>query len=223
MPPLRYPADVPPIDTLEPPTTARRTPKRKRAEAMVEHILATTEALIAREGVLDLSTNRIAREAKISVGSIYVYFPNKQAIITELYRRALDRFWDELQSINADLGTEPTLAALMAAARTRITTFDRREFSQFSVAMGGMAIPEATAALRAHGLRVTGWLADILQRMGSKWPRQKLERLAALVFTSHSTSLSEAAAILGDLGSDLEDWRDHAVESLLSLALDNSN
>lgn len=194
---------------------------RKRAEATVEHILATTEDLIRREGLLDLSTNRIAREAKISVGSIYVYFPNKQAIILALYRRALDRFWEELQSISADLGPEPTLPALMAAARTRISPFDRREFSPITAALVGAAIPQVTVALREHGVRVSGWIADLLQKMGSKWPRPQLERLSALVFTTHSTALSEAAAILGDLGSDIEDWRDHAVEGLLSLALDN--
>ena len=186
---------------------------------MVELILATTEALIASEGVLGLSTNRIAREANISVGSIYVYFPNKQAIIVELYRRTLDLFWEELQSISEDLGPEPTLAALTAAARDRITPFDGREFSQFTVAWGGMSIPEVTLAIRVHGVRVTGWLADIMQKIGSKWPRPRLERLCALVFTSHSTALSEAAAILGDFGSDIEGWRDHAVESLLALAL----
>lgn len=201
----------------------RRTPKRKRAEAMVEHILATTEALITREGVLDLSTNRIAREAEIAIGSIYVCFPNKQAIIVALYQRALDRFWDELQVISVDLGPKPTLAAVMAAARDRIGPLDRREFSPLTAAMAGVTIPEVTAARQAHGLRASGWLADLLEKMGSQWPRARLERLATLAFSIHAIAIWDAAAILRDFGSDIEDWRDHAVESLLRLALNNDN
>lgn len=197
----------------------RRTPKRKRAEATVEHILETTESLIASEGVLDLSTNSIARAAGISIGSIYLYFPNKEAIIVALYRRALERIWAEIQAVSVDLGPKPSLEAVMDAAKLRIGPTDRREFSHLDTSLGGVAIPEVIEARRNHGMRVASWLADLLETMGSQWQRTKLERLATMVFATHATAIWEAAAILGDFGNDIEEWRDHAIESLIKLAL----
>lgn len=68
-----------------PETAARKAPRQARSQSAVARILAAAEALYAREGVAACNTNRIAREAGLSIGSLYQYFPSKEAIFTELW------------------------------------------------------------------------------------------------------------------------------------------
>ena len=60
-------------------TTMRRTPKQKRGQQRVEQILDAAARLIVAEGYENVSTNAIAKEANTSIGSLYQFFPNKDA------------------------------------------------------------------------------------------------------------------------------------------------
>lgn len=53
----------------------------------VEAILAATAHILVREGFDAASTNRIADEAGVSIGSLYQYFPSKDAIVAALLER----------------------------------------------------------------------------------------------------------------------------------------
>ena len=54
---------------------------------MVEMILEAAARVFIRRGYASATTNRIAEAAGISVGSLYQYFPSKDAIAVELLRR----------------------------------------------------------------------------------------------------------------------------------------
>ena len=54
---------------------------------MVERIVAAGADLLRAEGYEGFSTNRVARAACISPGSLYQYFPDKGAIVTEVIDR----------------------------------------------------------------------------------------------------------------------------------------
>lgn len=54
---------------------------------MVETILAAAARVFVKEGYARATTNRIALAAGVSVGSLYQYFPSKDAIAVELLRR----------------------------------------------------------------------------------------------------------------------------------------
>ena len=71
-------------------TTMRRTPKQKRGQKRVEQILNAAARLIVSEGYEHVSTNAIAREAKTSIGSLYQFFPNKDAVYLALAERYVD-------------------------------------------------------------------------------------------------------------------------------------
>lgn len=59
---------------------------------MVERILAAGTRVLEQSGYPEASTNRIAREAGISPGSLYQYFPDKDAIVAEITRRLISGF-----------------------------------------------------------------------------------------------------------------------------------
>src|ERR1700736_5178789 len=58
----------------------RKAPKQERSREMVETILEAAARVFVREGYARATTNRIAAAAGISVGSLYQYFPGKDAI-----------------------------------------------------------------------------------------------------------------------------------------------
>jgi AcrR family transcriptional regulator len=67
----------------------RKSPRQERARATVDAILGAAADLFAARGYARTNTNHIARRAGVSVGSLYQYFPNKDAILTALLDRHL--------------------------------------------------------------------------------------------------------------------------------------
>ncbi|MFC8086336.1 TetR/AcrR family transcriptional regulator [Streptomyces sp. NPDC057340] len=69
----------------------RRKPRQVRAELTRERILTAAAHVFADYGYAAGTTNRIAERAGMSIGSLYQYFPNKDAILAELLVRHIDR------------------------------------------------------------------------------------------------------------------------------------
>ena len=67
----------------------RKSPTQDRARETVEAILEAAVDLFSSRGYARTSTNHIARRAGVSVGSLYQYFPNKDAVLTALLARHL--------------------------------------------------------------------------------------------------------------------------------------
>ena len=65
----------------------RRTPLQARARDSVEAIFEATARILQSEGRAGLNTNRVAALAGVSVGTLYSYFPNKDAILLAMARR----------------------------------------------------------------------------------------------------------------------------------------
>lgn len=72
-------------------TTPRKKPKQKRSQATVDAILEATARVLLEVGFERASTNRIAQVAGVSIGSLYQYFPGKEALVATLVERHVDR------------------------------------------------------------------------------------------------------------------------------------
>jgi AcrR family transcriptional regulator len=68
---------------------SRRKPRQERARETVEAIVEAAAQVFDRHGYAAGTTNRIAERAGVSIGTLYQYFPNKDAIVVELARRHL--------------------------------------------------------------------------------------------------------------------------------------
>ncbi|HEV7545994.1 MAG TPA: TetR/AcrR family transcriptional regulator [Reyranella sp.] len=69
------------------PTIPRKSASQKRSRVTVETLLDATARVLTRQGYDRASTNRIAATAGVSVGSLYQYFPNKEALVAALVAR----------------------------------------------------------------------------------------------------------------------------------------
>lgn len=93
--------------------TARKAPRQARAVATVDSILEATAHLLGDGGFAALSTNRIARRAGVSIGSLYQYFPNKHAVVAALIDRHAEA---QMEQLAANL-TSAATGALDTAVR----------------------------------------------------------------------------------------------------------
>lgn len=78
------------------PPARRRAPQQERSRRTVERILEATARVLERDGERGATTNRIAREAGVSPGSLYQYFADRDELLLEVSRRFVARFEDEL-------------------------------------------------------------------------------------------------------------------------------
>ncbi len=62
----------------------RKQPRQRRSEHTRRRILDAAAHVFAEHGYAAGTTNRIAERAEMSIGSVYQYFPNKDAILVEL-------------------------------------------------------------------------------------------------------------------------------------------
>jgi AcrR family transcriptional regulator len=75
--------------TFEAPQHFRKRPRQARSRRTVDALLDATETVLRAEGYPTASTNRIARAAGLSVGSLYQYFGDKDGLIGAAIERAL--------------------------------------------------------------------------------------------------------------------------------------
>jgi AcrR family transcriptional regulator len=99
----------------------RKEPQQARSLQMREDILTAALRVLKREGALRFTTPRVAEAAGISVGSLYQYYPNKQALVFALHSRVVEQSWLEVERI---------LDNPRASARLKIRRIARMFFLQ---------------------------------------------------------------------------------------------
>jgi AcrR family transcriptional regulator len=66
----------------------RRAPRQLRSRVLFDKIITTAKALFEEHGFAHVTTNKIAEEANISIGSLYQYFKNCESIALGVYEQA---------------------------------------------------------------------------------------------------------------------------------------
>jgi len=76
-------------------TKPRKHASQERSRATVDALIGATARILVREGFDKASTNRIAETAGVSVGSLYQYFPSKEALVAAV----IDRHHQDLMQV----------------------------------------------------------------------------------------------------------------------------
>jgi AcrR family transcriptional regulator len=145
----------------------RKTPVQRRARATAEAIVEAAAHILEAEGLAGFNTNAVAARAGASVGSLYQYFPGKEAILAALARREAERFAVALDATLARIAAAPledapldeALAAIAAVAvahqspRPRLARLLDGEEQRLGLG------DEAQAATRGTAARLSAFLA----------------------------------------------------------------
>lgn len=76
---------------------ARKAPRQARSTLTVEAIHEATIQVLLADGTARLTTTSVAERAGVSVGTLYQYFPNKQALFFAVNERYLDRLAERVE------------------------------------------------------------------------------------------------------------------------------
>ena len=151
----------------------RRRPRQGRSKHTVETILMASEQVLLRSGLQGFNTNAVAKRAGVSIGSLYQFFPGKEAILAALVR-----------DMRRDM-----LSDLVAAQRST-------EINDLTDAVGAMI----DASLKHH-LRAPE-LTEILEQAEAQLPldaetqalKSNMFELVLSVFRQHAIEKPETVA-----------------------------
>ncbi|ATB37161.1 TetR family transcriptional regulator [Cystobacter fuscus] len=98
------------------PLEPRKKPGQARSAATVAAVLEAAARILETEGFEGYTTNAVARRAGISIGSLYQYFPSKDAITKALMLRETTQLLADVAAIHTDAGGRAGLERLIAVA-----------------------------------------------------------------------------------------------------------
>ncbi|MAN77086.1 MAG: TetR family transcriptional regulator [Rhizobiales bacterium] len=93
---------------------ARKKPRQARSAVTVDAIFEATIQVLLTEGIHRLTTTRVAERAGVSVGTMYQYFPHKQALLYALNERYLDRLAERVEATCSNLHGKSTAEMVTA-------------------------------------------------------------------------------------------------------------
>ena len=110
---------------------ARKRPRQERSRSTVDVLLRAAAQVFAARGYAATTTNHIAARAGVSIGSLYEYFPSKDALLVALMEARTDSLTSLVYNVTSFSPTAGELAALVRRAfptgRITFEPDDRRQ------------------------------------------------------------------------------------------------
>lgn len=167
-------------------------------------ILEATARILVREGPDAATTNRIAREAGVSIGSLYQYFDSREAIVTALAQAHADEMLALLASHVAAIAGAPPRVAVETFVGAMIKA--HQTAPELHVALLQQMLAHGPAALKAISDPARGMVRAWLELHRDAIRPTDLETAAFLLTTTTE------AAIHAQILDDPERLRDPAWE-----------
>jgi AcrR family transcriptional regulator len=98
------------------PLKPRKTPRQQRSTDTVNVILEAAARVLERHGLAGFTTNAVAERAGVSIGSLYQYFPSKEALTATLIRRETSTLIENAAAAFDEASGRAALSGLIAAA-----------------------------------------------------------------------------------------------------------
>jgi AcrR family transcriptional regulator len=146
------------------PTLApRRLPMQERGRQTMELVLRAAGEAIERDGLDKLTTKRIAAAAGVSVGAIYEYFPNKEAIVHALADQWLGKVREAIDAVHPRHGGQRDVMSYLNEQFTLVTRLyeDRPGLGALIQMMAAM--PALDSLARQHDEMVSANVSSALK------------------------------------------------------------
>lgn len=162
----------------------RKLPRQARAQATRDAILEAATQIVSAHGLAGFNTNAVARRAGVSIGSLYQYFANKDALMAALIHAAQARQVNSVASALGGLDDAPLATAVRAVVRAAMqhhhddmvlaTAIDHEEAR---LDMDGQIAPY----LDQGGMLATAFLARYADQIAPLDPARAAHSLPVLV------------------------------------------
>ncbi|BCH26168.1 putative transcriptional regulator, TetR family protein [Mesorhizobium sp. L-8-10] len=174
------------------PIDARKRPRQARSAATVEAIVEAAARVLEAGGLAAFNTNAVAEKAGVSVGSLYQYFPAKEALLAELIRRKRAELMTMIEREKAQARGRDLPSVLNGFIRAAVShQLERpRLAGSLEYAEAMLPIDTETEALKRM---IVAAVAEILSLHGIAKPETAARDLAAL-----TRGMVDAAGLFGE-------------------------
>lgn len=133
----------------------RKEPRQQRSQNTVGSIKQAAVLLMREKGVRNIGTHEIADRAGVSIGSLYQYFPNREAILAAIYEDISLEFASTLRATIPSLADLPTEAMARKVINLMFKMYERHQLVLLQLAheMPQLRLSEQAYSFRylAHG------------------------------------------------------------------------
>jgi AcrR family transcriptional regulator len=186
------PAEPPRYSHPPMPTTPRKSAKQQRSRVTIDAILEATARIVGQVGLDRATTNRIAELAGVSIGSLYQYFPGKEALLAALIEREARADLDALRDV-FEAGRALPLADAIATAVAELVARHARHpglYRWMLTYTPGLGQHPRVRAIAAEGRAI---FRDLLAERRADLPPHQEPALAAMILGSALEAAVHAA------------------------------
>jgi AcrR family transcriptional regulator len=206
-----------PSATGEPRLEARRKPAQSRSRETVARLHSAAAQIIETEGLPRLNCNRIAAVAGVSIGTLYKFFPNKQAILASVvaeWNEARERSLKDISKLDPSATLSEQIEGwfryyVETPASHVVTTSRALQF-----------YPELGVVNEAYKSRSVDLIVQGLRRDGCKLAPAELKRVAASIHDLGSYLLSTIIGLKDEARAAQMDWSLRIMRAAIADAID---
>lgn len=171
------------------PTLRRRQPVQQRSRKTFDKLCAAALDILNDGGITALNTNAVAERAGVSITAVYSYFPDKFAILHELFLRVEMSRVERIVELLDSSAEDEDWRAVVREAITLAASSREQAPESLALRRAMSAIP-ALAELNKQGNAVLATrLAQELRSGNSRMRTADAERASAVLITAIGSSL----------------------------------
>lgn len=172
-------------------TRRRRRPVQKRSRETFDNICSAASEILIQDGLDALNTNAVADRAGVSITAVYAYFPDKFAILHELFQRSDDRWRSQVSPLLAALPDNEDYITVMhevigASAKIRVEDPEYR-----AVLAAIWAVPQLADLREASLERSAATLSAELRRRNPALTPRRAQRAGQAIVVSVAAVIDE--------------------------------
>jgi len=190
--------------------TMRKSPTQARAEHTVDAILEAAAQILQSDGEEKLNTNRIAERAGFSIGTLYQYFADKEAIIAALAERERDKVLATVVKALNSVESGDSQGVIREIVRTMIGSFSKRKRARRIIMM--TMLKRWQFAPDKQG---TGVIERMIVESGDRGHGRAMSPAAAFVLTRAFMGAIRAAVLENSPYLETPEFEDEMVHLVL--------
>jgi len=192
---------------------ARKGPKQQRSKVTVAAILEATVRVLEQEGSDAATTSRIAEVAGVSVGTLYQYFANREAILDALQDREFERATEMMSRVLARGASRSDREVARAVIEGLLELHSAAPGLHRLLVVAGLSVTP-TERVQAFDMRIIAVIKSFLSLAKVRIRRANLDAAAFVVYQAVRASML-ACVVERPAGLDSETLVDELTDLVL--------